>query len=292
MDIVNCISFVDIGLKKKTPMMTQDQIKEIHNILLDYNGDVVDYDNIEIVLADAGSGGGGNSWVRDALIEDWKDSNGVIHRGLIDKEYAPEYVSRYQNASNKLKLIEPSKYKSEMFEALIKMVEANLITFTDSYDNRGYLSINEVDQNALVKNKTAIMAKLDQENLSQAEYEERLDDELSQLDISKYKTYKLSPDEEIALKQIDMMQEEIVNICRTKRESGKDMFKLPPYKDADTGASDATMHDDRAYTLAMLGWYLQERRLENIRNRKKPDASSIIDKLQVNPGKPLDKLFG
>ena len=70
------------------------------------------------------------------------------------------------------------------------------------------------------------------------------------------------------------------------------MFKLPPYKDADTGASDATMHDDRAYTLAMLGWYLQERRLENIRNRKKPDASSIIDKLQVNPGKPLDKLFG
>lgn len=291
MDIVNCISFVDIGLKKKTPMMTQDQIKEIHNILLDYNGDVVDYDNIEIVLADAGSGGGGNSWVRDALIEDWKDSNGVIHRGLIDKEYAPEYVSRYQNALNKLKLIEPSKYKSEMFEALIKMVEANLITFTDSYDNRGYLSINEVDQNALVKNKTAIMAKLDQENLSQAEYEERLDDELSQLDISKYKTYKLSPDEEIALKQIDMMKEEIVNICRTKRESGKDMFKLPPYKDADTGASDATMHDDRAYTLAMLGWYLQEKRLENIRARKKPNAVDILSKLQVNPGKPLDKLF-
>ena len=292
MDIVNCISFVDIGLKKKTPMMTQDQIKEIHNILLDYNGDVVDYDNIEIVLADAGSGGGGNSWVRDALIEDWKDSNGIIHRGLIDKEYAPEYVSRYQNASNKLKLIEPSKYKSEMFEALIKMVEANLITFTDNYDNRGYLSINEVDQNALVKNKTVIMAKLDQENLSQAEYEERLDDELSKLDISKYKTYKLSPDEEIALKQIDMMKEEIVNICRTKRESGKDMFMLPSYKDADTGASDATMHDDRAYTLAMLGWYLQERRLENIRARKKPNAADILSKLQVNPGKPLDKLFG
>ena len=175
---------------------------------------------------------------------------------------------------------------------LSSALEANLITFPDSYDNRGYLSINEVDQNALIKSKTAIMAKLDQENLSQAEYEERLDEELSKLDISKYKIYKLSLDEEIALKQIDMMKEEIVNICRTKRESGKDMFKLPPYKDADTGASDATMHDDRAYTLAMLGWYLQERRLENIRNRKKPDASSIIDKLQVNPGKPLDKLFG
>ena len=292
MDIVNCISFVDIGLKKKTPMMTQEQIKEIHNILLDYNGDTFDYDNIEIFLADAGSGGGGNSWVRDALIEDWNDRKGNTHRGLIDKEYAPEYVRRYPNAVNKLKLIEPSKYKSEMFEALIKMVEADLITFTDAYDNRGYLSINEVDQKVLQKNKMSIMAKLDKENLSQREYEERLEEELASLDISKYKTYKLTPDEEVALKQIDMMKEEIVNICRTKRESGKDMFKLPPYKDADTGASEATMHDDRAYVLAMLGWYLSEKRLENIRARKKPNASSIIDKLQVTPSKPLNKLFG
>ena len=292
MDIVNCISFIDIGLKKKTPMMTQQQIQEIRNLLLDYNGDVIDYDNIEIVLADAGSGGGGNSWVRDALIEDWTDKSGIVHKGLIDKEYAPEYINRYPNAANKLKLIEPSKYKSEMFESLIKMVEANLITFPDVYDNRGYLNINEVDQSTLVKNKTAIMARLDKENLSQSDYEERLTEELSKLDISKYKTYKLSPDEEIALKQIDMMKEEIVNICRTKRESGKDMFKLPPHKDADTGASEATMHDDRAYTLAMLGWYLSEKRLEGIRARKKPDLSSIIDMLPVRKGKQVDKIFG
>lgn len=291
MDIVNCVSFMDIGLKKKTPMMTQQQIQEIRNLLLDYNGDVIDYDNIEIILADAGSGGGGNSWVRDALIEDWMDKSGIVHKGLIDKEYAPEYVSRYPNAANKLKLIEPSKYKSEMFESLIKMVEANLITFPDVYDNRGYLNINEVDQTTFIKNKTSIMAKLDKENLSQTDYEERLSEELSKLDISKYKTYKLSPDEEIALKQIDMMKEEIVNICRTKRESGKDMFKLPPHKDADTGASEATMHDDRAYTLAMLGWYLSEKRLEGIRSRKKPNSQDILDKLQVTRGKPLNKLF-
>lgn len=28
------------------------------------------------------------------------------------------------------------------------------------------------------------------------------------------------------------------------------------------------MHDDRAYVLAMLGWYLSERRLEHIKNKK------------------------
>lgn len=268
LDIVNCVSFMDIGLKRKTPMMTQDQIKEIKKILLDYNGDALDYDNIEIMLADAGSGGGGSSWVRDALIEDWVDSNGKTHRGLIDKEYAPEYAGRYPNAIDKLKLIEPSKYKSEMFESLIKMVEANLITWTDTYDNRGYLSINEVDQTALKRNKITIMNQLEQENLSQKDFEDKLEEALSEVDVSKYKIYKLTPDEEIALKQIDMMKEEIVNICRTKRESGKDMFKLPPHKDADTGASEATMHDDRAYVLAMLGWYLSEKRLEHIRTRK------------------------
>lgn len=292
MDIVNCVSFVDIGLKRKTPMMTQDQINEIRNLLLDYNGDTIDYDNIEMVLADAGSGGGGNSWVRDSLIEDWTDKSGRKHRGLIDKDYAPEYVRRYPNAVNKLKLIEPSKYKSEMFESLIKMIESNLMTFPNEYDNRGYINMIEVDQNVLARNKREIMEKLDKENLSQKEYEEKLDDELSKLDISKYKLYNLSPDEEVSLKQIDAMKEEIVNICRTKRDSGKDMFKLPPYKDADTGASDATMHDDRAYTLAILGWYLSEKRLESVRNKKRTPNTSMINMLPITKAKTLDKMFG
>ena len=212
MDIVNCISFVDIGLKRKTPMMTQDQIREIRHLLLDYNGDVIDYDNIEIILADAGSGGGGNSWVRDALIEDWNDKSGQLHYGLIDKNYSPEYIRRYPNAINKLRLLEPAKYKSDMFEALIRMIEADLITFPETYDNRGYLNIFEVDQKQLLKNKSTIQKQLEKEDLSQSEYEERLDEELSQIDISKSKVYKLSPDEEIALKQIDMMKEEISTI--------------------------------------------------------------------------------
>lgn len=75
------------------------------------------------------------------------------------------------------------------------------------------------------------------------------------------------------------MKEEIVNICRNKREGGKDSFKLPAYKDADTGASEATMHDDRAYVLAMLGWYLSEKRMDHIRNKKKEknfDISQMV----------------
>lgn len=291
MDVINCISFVDIGLRKKTPMMYQDQIREIHDILLNYNGDALDYDNIEVFMADAGSGGGGNSWVGDSLIQDWTDKNGNVHRGLIDKEYSAEYVNRFPNAVNKMRLMNPGTYKSEAFEALIKMIEANLITFPAEYDNKGYINILEVDEKIIAKHRAEISEKLQRMELSQQEYEERLADEMSKLDIGNVKTKKLSLEEEVALKQIDMMKEEIVNICRTKRDSGKDSFKLPPYKDADTGASEATMHDDRAYCLALAGYYLQEKRLEHIKKRKKPNTQDILSKLQVNPGKPLDKLF-
>lgn len=246
MDIVNCVSFADLGLKRKTPMMTQEQIKEIRSLLLDYNGNEIDYENIEMLIADAGSGGGGNSWVRDALIEDWKDRRGNEHRGLIDKEYSPEYIKRYPNAVDKLKLVEPAKYKSDMYEALIKMVEADLITFPDRYDNSGYVNVVEIDEKLTKKSEQSIRESLNKQNLPVDEYESKLEEELSKINNAKIKAYKLSPDEEVALSQIDAMKEEIVNICRTKRESGKDMFKLPPHKDADTGASEATMHDDRA----------------------------------------------
>lgn len=284
MDIVNVVSFSDLGLRRKTPMMTQDQIKEIRKILLDYNGEALDYDNIEIFLADAGSGGGGNSWVRDSLIEDWKDKKGNVHRGLLDKEYnnGDVYAKRYPNAVEKLKLIEPSKYKSEMFEALIKMVEADKIHFTEKYDNKGYLNIMEVDTKLMNESEEKIRAELDKLDLSIDEYENELEERLSLIEAAKTQVYKLTPDEEVALVQIDAMKEEIVNICRNKREGGKDSFKLPAYKDADTGASEATMHDDRAYVLAMLGWYLSEKRMDHIRNKKRTNNFDITKMVGVS----------
>lgn len=68
---------------------------------------------------------------------------------------------------------------------------------------------------------------------------------------------------------------------------------MPAHKDADTGASEATMHDDRAYVLAMLGWYLSERRLEHIRNKKRDigNTQQILSKLEVNAGKHRESMF-
>ena len=44
--------------------------------------------------------------------------------------------------------------------------------------------------------------------------------------------------------------------------------------------------------MALCAWFLSEKRLENIRARKKPNTADIIDMLPVNRGKPLQKLFG
>lgn len=292
LDVINCISFVDIGLRRKTPMRYQEQIKEIHDILVNYNGDALDYDNIEIFMADAGSGGGGNSWVGDSLMEDWTDKSGRIHRGLIDKEYSEEYVKRFPNAVNKLRLLNPSAWKSEAYEALIKMIEADLITFPAEYDGKGYINLFEIDEKTKKRKTDEIRERLDKLNISQSEYEEKLQDELDSLDLGKVEMHRLSIDEEIALKQIDAMKEEIVNICRTKRDSGKDAFKLPAHKDADTGASEATMHDDRAYCLALAGLFLSEKRAERIRNKKRNFDYKIIDMLPVTPRKQVEKIFG
>lgn len=284
MDVVNCVSFVDLGLKKKTPMMTQDQIREIRRLLLDYSGDQADYGAVEILLADAGAGGGGNSWVRDSLIEDWTDRHGIVHPGLIDKEYSPEYVRRYPKAVNKLKLIEPAKYKSEMFEALIKMIEGGYITFTENYDGKGFLSLLDVDQKVLAKKRKNLEEKYRKMELSIEEMEEKIAEEMEKLDIGTIKVYNLSPEEEAALGQIDLMKEELVNAVRVKRDSGKDAFKISPEKNADTGGA---LHDDRLYTLAMLGWYLSQKRVEHIRKKRTLPTSNLLDILSFRKPKSV-----
>jgi len=260
--IVNSVNFTDLNIrKKKKPMRTPEQIENLKQMLLDYNGKKsIEYENV-MMLIDGGAGGGGHL-IPDFFMEDWVDKKGKTHRGLLDPEYSEDYVRRYPNASHQIKIIKPSEYKAEMFEALIKMVESDLIIFPERYDNHGFLTFNTYDENTV---KT-IKQQLIKEGYDDDEIEEKLSD----MNLVQQSIYNLSPEEEVALSQIDAMKEEIVNICRTKRDGGKDVFKLPPHKDADTGNSEATMHDDRAYTLAMAGWYLSELRLKNIRNKEKP----------------------
>ena len=282
--VVNCVNLLDIGKKIKSPMRTPDQIDYLKQLILDYNGDAPDYENIECVLIDAGSGGGGVN-IADFLMEDWVDKKGKKHRGLIDKEYSDEYSNRYPNAVNKLKLVSPSQYKSIIYEALIEMLDIDVISFTNDYDNKGYLTVFEADEKKLEKEKKRISEALKAKGVTGDAFTKELEEELSQTSCVKTKVVKLDAFQEIALANIDALKEEMVNMVRKKRDSGKDSFELTPEKAN-------KLHDDRSYTMALCAWWLSEKRLENVRVRKKPNAIDLINMIPVNKGRPLNKLFG
>jgi hypothetical protein len=176
-----------------------------------------------------------------------------MHRGLIDKDYSPDEASLYPNAiRDKLHLIQPAKYKVEMFKALIEMMDMNLIEWPSEYDNRGYITLM-YDYNT----------KTGEKNIRYADPTEKEVKELSKQGIEIIREqYHLDSDEEIALKQIDAMKTELVNIYRYKQSNGADRFDL---------ASDKKnkLNDDRAYVMAMAAWVLQGLRRDHLVNKKK-----------------------
>lgn len=223
-EISNVVSMVDLEKKKKTPMKTPDQINYFKQMLLNYNGKAPDYENILAVMFDSGAGGGGISAFADNLLDEWVDSNGTVHKGLIDLEHEEykDYASKYPNAVNKLKLISPKKYKKQMVEELKELLDLDLIKFTKEYDGKGYINLiidNDKERNI--------------------------------------KEHHLTIEEEIALMNIDLLKEETVAIHRFKSSNGNVSYELPKDKENKIG-------DDRFYTLLMLAHFLYELRRENI----------------------------
>lgn len=276
MRVQNVVNLINLEKRNKTPMTTPNQIKELKRLLLAYNGEgKADYENILSMCVDAGSGGAGVN-ICDFLWEDWEDDDGNMHRGLIDKDYSPDEIGLYPNAiKDKLHLIQPSKYKVEMFTALIEMTNMNLIEWPSEYDNRGYIMLM-YDYNTKTGSKTI-------------RYNEPTEKEVKELakqgiEIVR-EQYHLDADEEIALKQIDAMKTELVNIYKFKQSNGNVRYDLAPDKVG-------KLNDDRAYVAAMGAWVLQQLRRESLVTRKKPNHKQILDKLVVSNGKHIDKIFG
>ena len=200
MRLLNCINLIDISnKKKKKPMQTPAQIEYLKQVILDYNqGGDENYSNILGVYIDAGSGGGGVN-IADYLMPDWKDKSGKTHRGLIDKEYSEEYVKKFPNAVNKLHLMEPTKYKSEMYEAMIEMMNQDKIEFTATYDNKGYLTIFDIDKDKYEKTKKDLIAKYKKQKMTDEEIDYNVQKELDKLQNVKSHIEKLNWQEEASL---------------------------------------------------------------------------------------------
>ena len=281
MRLVNCINLVDVGKKIKSPMQTPDQIKYLKKIILDYNGGADAYGNIIGIYIDAGSGGGGVN-IADYLMEDWVDEAGITHRGLIDKEYSAEYVKKFPNAVDKVKLMSPSAFKSEMYEAMIELMNQDKIRFTSQYDNKGYLTIFDIDEEKLNKAKKEITEKLKKKKLSKEEFDKEFEEVLSQIQYVNTKIVKLDWQDEIALANIDALKEELVNMVRKKRDSGKDSFELTPEKAN-------KLHDDRAYTCCMASYALMQERRKSITQKKRKQETNYSSIFKIRAPKKVTR---
>lgn len=228
--LANVISMVDQENPKKTPLRMPEQIKIIHQAMIDYNGDnAQEYENILAFYIDAGAGGGGVSAVADNLMSDWEDEAGVTHKGIIDPQH-PQYLtarSKYDEAIPIVKLVEPRQYKKIIYDALQKMMNAHLMTFP-SYDGKDYILMADPNQKKKDKDEEDQVIRID-----------------------------LDSQEQIALAQAELMKIEILYMERIESGSGNVMFELIPEKRN-------TMHDDRSYTAALAAYGLSCMRRSNI----------------------------
>lgn len=231
-DIVNCVNMVDVATKRKLKLDSNRQIAMIREMLLDYNGKNPDYEFIDRLLIDAGSGGGGVTAYGDQLLNDWTDHAGKHHRGLIDLEYElyETYGKLYPNAVDQVRLINPRKYKVQMVQEFLELMRLGVIRFP--YDLAGKDYINVVKKE---KNGTETM-----------------------------EMYTLSFEEQLALVNIELMKKEITSIHRyTNQENTTVSYALA--KNLEN-----KMHDDRFYTIIMLAHRLYELRRGQIIKAKEP----------------------
>lgn len=236
-DIVNCINLIDMATSGKYKLDSNRQLDAIHETLLQYNGTNPDYEFIDSILIDQGSGGGGVSTYADNLLNDWQDKTGRLHRGIIDANHPiyEGYTKRYPNAINKLRLINPKKLRTQMVEEFIELIELGVLRFPHDYGG------------------SEIIQMVKQAKDGEEEFE----------------SYELSAAEVQALAQIDLMKNEITSIQRyTNAENTAVSYALAKDKEN-------RMHDDRFYVAILLAHRLYELRRGKIIEEHKQKANPL-----------------
>ena len=250
LDVVNGINLIDKETQK--PLTTPEQVTMLQDIIVRYNGyGVPDYKNIHGVYIDAGSGGGATQ-ICDLLFDNFyeakhKGEKDYEHHGLIDAnyDYAVPYVKRYPDAIDIIRMREPAKYKAIMYSQLCEMIDQDLISFTAEYDYHGNLTMLEEENGEVVE-----------------------------------KNYKLSLEEEIGLKQLDAMKEELTHMYKYKSSNGNIRYDLAP-------GFENILHDDRSYCLALMGHALFTLRSQDQVRQRRPreKGQTIVNKLPIRQSK-------
>ena len=253
--IVNCINLVEKGKSgKKNIIQKPQQVEKVKQLLLDYNGRELDYRNIERIIIDAGSGGGGFDFSQ-YMLPNWIGSDNKEHLGIIDKEdkYTKEIMDRFPAAVEVLTLANFTRDKVLMYEDTQDALNQGLVIFPKSLNSRGEMEFEKENENGETE----------------------------------YFFSKLSKKEAEAIVEIDILKYELMAMQKNKNtQTGKISFDTIPSKKSEG------MHDDRADCLAMACNYLMKKRKSERLNipREKKDFSKILtskNSFATNPRNPF-----
>lgn len=181
--IVNMVNFID-KKNNKQKLKAPDQLKGLRKLICDYNGNHAEYEFIDKLLIDTGAGGGGISSYADNLLSDYKDDKGQQHRGLIDKSYKlyKDSIADFPNASDKLLLIDPRKFRTQMIIELLELIELNVIKFPFEYSGKDIIKVKNNDED--------------------------------------FTDYELNDKEKLALAELDLLKVELTSIEKRKSSDG------------------------------------------------------------------------
>lgn len=148
--LVNCYNLIEPAKQnggERQPLRMPDQINWVRKFLRDYNH-VENHEYTNVVLRmDSGAGAGGKS-IPDYLMASYTDDNGLKHFGVYDSKFNPDidgmgtsyqdmHRDKFPEAVDCLQAIDPRKYRSEMFGALVSVLGQDLIDFPPSLPSRG-----------------------------------------------------------------------------------------------------------------------------------------------------------
>jgi len=182
MELANIYSLVDVATKGKTPLRLPEQVERFKDILLAYNGNdfgKLDYENIEVVLMDAGAGGQIIGGASDYLLANW-ERDGVVHRGMIDPLHKANETARnaYPDAIRNVQLVDPKGNRNDLFKAIEDLLKLDgVIKLPAIYDGKDYLNMFT-------------------------------DDGLEEV------RYPLNTEEQIGLMQVELLRKELTTMCK------------------------------------------------------------------------------
>ena len=219
---VNCINLLEVRPNgDKMVMQKPEQIEKLKDVICDYNLGALDYDNIDMIILDAGAGGGGTD-IAQFLMKEWEGKDGKYHIGLIDKEdpYMKLREDDYPMNFEKLRMFNFKRDKVIAYERTQNAINQGLAIFPNNVNSRNELEFEVTDDDGGISIK----------------YE------------------KLSIQEINPLIQFDLAKEELVSTEKQKKPNGTIQFNISP-----EGKSNG-MHDDRADCVAMILHRLMELR--------------------------------